>query len=98
MTLLMCALPRCTAISARRRISRPRSPNWPARTSRRRLQLGASEGASDADSRGACVTAEIVAVLDPQVEVLPLGRGRPEGGVDVFRDLIIRIGPAADEG
>src|ERR1700704_4772740 len=94
MTLPMCASHRCIAISARPRISRRRSPNWQARTSRRKPQ----PGANDATSRGACVTAEIVAVLDPQVEVLPLGRGRPEGGVDVFRDLIIRIGAAAHEG
>ena len=48
----MCASPRSIAISARRRTSRPRWPNSPARTSRRRPRRGGSSAQASARGGG----------------------------------------------
>src|SRR2546430_257205 len=44
-----------------------------------------SPGWAGLNSRRAHVTAEIVAVLDPQVEVFPFGGGRPHAEVEALR-------------
>src|ERR1044072_4381454 len=95
MTSPMCALRPSTAISARRRTSRPRAPNWRERTNRRRQARDANNRRSP--SGRARLATEIVAVPDPGVDELALGGRCAERGVDLFRHLVIGVGRVADE-
>src|SRR5438270_4168418 len=92
MTSPMCASRRFTAISAKRRILRPRSPNLPARTSRRRSRPGAGSFCSRR------VFTEIVAILHELIDVLPLRARLQKGRVNLFWHAVVRVSCATDVG